>query len=55
TLRNAQKRAQYDKKNTSGAGQGNYSERNPNGYSAGSAGGFHEERFYDSFSNMFSE
>ncbi|KAI3961329.1 hypothetical protein MKX01_007043 [Papaver californicum] len=58
TLRDTEKRAQYDMENTSSAGQGNYSGRNPKGYSARTAGGFsgfHEEHFSGSFRNIFSE
>ncbi|RZC46890.1 hypothetical protein C5167_039827 [Papaver somniferum] len=58
TLRDTQKRAQYDMENTSSAGQGNYYGRNPQGYSTRTEGGFsgfHEEHFSNSFRNIFSE
>ncbi|MCL7028734.1 hypothetical protein MKW94_030403 [Papaver nudicaule] len=58
TLRDTEKRAQYDMENTTGAGKGKYSDRNPKGYSARSASGFsgfHEEHFSGSFRNIFSE
>ncbi|XP_026391069.1 chaperone protein dnaJ 1, mitochondrial-like isoform X1 [Papaver somniferum] len=58
TLKDAEKRAQYDMENTSSAGKGNYYGRNPQGYSTRTAGdfsGFHEEHFSSSFRNIFSE
>ncbi|KAI3939756.1 hypothetical protein MKW92_042143 [Papaver armeniacum] len=58
TLRDTEKRAQYDMQNTSSAGQGNYYGRNPQGYSTRTAGGFsgfHAEHFSGSFRNIFSE